>query len=183
MLRLRDIMTRDVLTVSPTTTLREAAELFATRHIGGAPVVEGPALLGVVSACDILAFAAAAGDGDASPDADDADWGAADGEDVPTACHFVERFDAFDGFDLAPPRAADPMDRRTVADVMTRRIIALPSSAGVADAAACLRDADVHRVMVVDDGRLAGIVTTTDVTRAVADRALERRTYVFPAAR
>jgi CBS domain-containing protein len=181
MLRLRDIMTRDVLTVGPTTTLREAAELFATRHIGGAPVVEGAALLGVVSATDIIAFAAAADHGNQSADADDAARYAADGEDVPTAYHVIERFDAFDGFDLAPPRATDPMDRRTVADVMTRRVIALPSSAGVADAAACLRDADVHRVLVVDDGRLSGIVTTTDVTRAVAERVIERRTYVFPA--
>ena len=41
MLRLRDIMTTDVVTVSPESTIREAMELFASRHISGAPVVAG----------------------------------------------------------------------------------------------------------------------------------------------
>ena len=50
MLALRDIMTADVVTVSPQTTLREAMELLAQRHLSGAPVVSGGELVGVVSA-------------------------------------------------------------------------------------------------------------------------------------
>lgn len=201
MLRLRDIMTRNVLTVGPTTTLREAAELFATRHIGGAPVVEGSALLGVVSATDILAFAAAAPDDlrddprddlrdDAHDDLDDRpvaddgdDWASPGGE--PPARWFPELaadLDVVDQMDGAPA-GGDALDRHTVAEVMTRRAVALPPGADAVTAAARLRAADVHRVLVVDGDRLLGIVTTTDITRAVADRALERRTYVFTAAR
>jgi len=39
MLRLQDIMTRDVVTVSPELTLRDAMELLTSLHISGAPVV------------------------------------------------------------------------------------------------------------------------------------------------
>ncbi len=39
MLRLRDLMTRDVHTASPEMTLREAADLFARKHISCAPVM------------------------------------------------------------------------------------------------------------------------------------------------
>lgn len=184
MLRLRDIMTRDVLTVGPTTTLREAAELLATRHIGGVPVVEGSRLLGVVSANDILAFAAAAADEPREAPADDAadvrDWTEPGGGDPParwfTALVEIPELDI--EVDDAPD-GPSPLDRHTVAEVMTRRVVALPPDVDAVTAATRLRTADVHRVLVVDGDRLLGIVTTTDITRAVADRALERRTYVF----
>ncbi|MGZ8469234.1 MAG: CBS domain-containing protein [Gemmatirosa sp.] len=188
MLRLRDIMTPDPLTVSPTTTLREAAELLSMRHIGGAPVVDGATLVGVVSASDILAFAAAALDDDrARSDAPDADeWREAHADD-PQARFLAEHPGALD-LDVVDEMAdaateLDPLDRHTVADVMTHRVMALPSATDVVTAAARLREADVHRVLVVDGDRLVGVVTTSDITRVVAERSLERRVYVFDTTR
>lgn len=192
MLRLRDIMSTEVVTVGPTTTLREAAELLATRHIGGAPVVDGSSLVGVVSASDILALAAAATATRAEPDeppeyeADD-DTSAWSGGDDPSARHFtkapadLER-DVVDWMD-GPTPGADVLDGHTVADVMTRELVTLPPTADVVSAAGVLRRAEVHRVLVVDRGKLLGIVTTTDIARAVAERRLVRHTFVFDTAR
>lgn len=59
MLRLRDIMTTDVLTVNPETSIREAMELLGRHHVSGAPVVAGSKLVGVVSANDLMIFASA----------------------------------------------------------------------------------------------------------------------------
>ena len=56
MLTVRDIMTREVLTVSPETTLREAMTLLAARHVSGAPVVSGEKLVGMLTATDLLAY-------------------------------------------------------------------------------------------------------------------------------
>jgi CBS domain-containing protein len=56
MLQIRDVMTADVLTLTPETTLREAAELFASKHVSGAPVVVGHDVVGVVSAMDLIEF-------------------------------------------------------------------------------------------------------------------------------
>lgn len=59
MLRVRDIMTEDLITVRPNDTIREAAELFAEHHIGGAPVVRDGRVVGIITANDILEFTAA----------------------------------------------------------------------------------------------------------------------------
>lgn len=59
MLKLRDIMSPDVISVPPEMTLRDAMTLFATRHISGAPVVDGRRVVGVVSTTDLLALASA----------------------------------------------------------------------------------------------------------------------------
>jgi CBS domain-containing protein len=187
MLRVRDIMTTDVLTVSPSTTLREAAELLSTRHIGGAPVVDHATPVGVVSASDILAFAAAVAEQkeDADEPSDDAwdDRPERDGQDDPPARFFTERLAAadLDVVDQITESASgtDALDRHTVAEVMTPRVVAVLPTADVFSAAACLEEADVHRVLVVERGRLLGIVTTTDITRAVSAHRLERHTYVF----
>ncbi len=58
MLKLRDIMTRDVLTVPPDLTIREAAEIFSTERLGGAPVVAHGRIVGMLSASDLLDFIA-----------------------------------------------------------------------------------------------------------------------------
>ena len=54
----RELMSAGVLSVTPSLSLRDALELFAARHIGGAPVVEGGKVIGVLSISDILSFQA-----------------------------------------------------------------------------------------------------------------------------
>src|SRR5690348_1217047 len=80
MLQLSEIMTRDVVTVTPETTLREAVDLFTAKHISGAPVVSGHDVVGVVSASDILEFAASTPSA-YSEAADDPRWSETSSED------------------------------------------------------------------------------------------------------
>ena len=54
MLRLRDIMTRDVVSAAPDMTIRDAMELLSERHVSGAPVVDGGKVVGIFSATDLL---------------------------------------------------------------------------------------------------------------------------------
>jgi CBS domain-containing protein len=145
MLRLSDIMTRDVITVTPQTTLRDATELFARHHISGAPVVDGREVVGVVSAADVLGFAA----------------------DSPAAS--IERVD----------QTWDVLDDHTVDEVMTRELWALSSGDDVFTAADLMRRRSIHRVIIIDDEQLVGIVSALDIARAVADHKLAVRTYVF----
>lgn len=57
----RDIMTKDVQTVTPDTTLRDAAQLLKSRDIGSVPVVEGRKVVGVITDRDIAIRAVAEG--------------------------------------------------------------------------------------------------------------------------
>jgi CBS domain-containing protein len=199
MLRLRDIMTADVIAVETTTTLRDAAELLAEQHVGGLPVVEGGVLAGVVSATDILAFTAATppeprddADEPALADDDALDLAAWDEEEEPSARFFTDRWAAAaDDVDerFADGRLAeaelsphDVLAEHTVEEIMTRDVVSLPPDADVASAARRMREAEVHRLLVVEGDTLVGIVTTMDVVRAVAEGRVGRRTLVFPRA-
>ncbi len=53
-------------------------------------------------------------------------------------------------------------------DIMTRRPLTVVPEVDVRDAARQMLYAEVHRLFVVDEGRLAGVISTTDIVRAVA---------------
>jgi predicted transcriptional regulator len=51
----RDIMTRNVFTTTPQTTIRDAARILAEQHISGLPVVdESGKIIGMVTEADII---------------------------------------------------------------------------------------------------------------------------------
>ena len=49
MVKLRDVMSRDPVTFTAETDLVDAIEVLAERHIGGAPVVKGDRIVGVLT--------------------------------------------------------------------------------------------------------------------------------------
>lgn len=52
--RVLEVMTQEVVTVGPATTLREAEQLFQTHDFNGMPVVTGELLLGWLTKLDLL---------------------------------------------------------------------------------------------------------------------------------
>lgn len=53
-LRIRELMTTDVITVSPDTLLEEAARIMVDHRIGGLPVMEGRKLVGIITQTDVF---------------------------------------------------------------------------------------------------------------------------------
>ena len=58
--RLKDIMTSDIVTIGPMTTLKEAANIMATKWIRHLPIVEGSKVVGIISQRDLTGILAAA---------------------------------------------------------------------------------------------------------------------------
>jgi len=54
--KVEDIMTKELITVSPNNTLEEAADIMTQNKIKKLPVVEGGKLLGIVTASDLIAY-------------------------------------------------------------------------------------------------------------------------------
>jgi CBS domain-containing protein len=193
MLRLRDIMTTDLVTMSPDATLRDTAEVLSTRHFSGAPVVAGGKVVGVISLTDLAAFAASApGVATARPQVVDmgevegevdaaTDW--ADG-DEPPARFFTEMW-ADVGEDVSKRFAEteepewNVLEEHTVSEVMNRTLCRLPPQTLVDEAARFMHTAGVHRVLVMSGETLLGLVTTKDISDAVAEHKLVTRTYLF----
>jgi CBS domain-containing protein len=149
MLRLRDIMTRDVVSATPDMTIRDAMELLSERHVSGAPVVDGGKVIGIFSATDLLALLAEL-------------------NDTTPSLTFRRR----------KGRTA-PLEDVTVDEVMTRKVHALPPDSSVDAAAALMGAKQIHRVLVMRGDVMLGIVTTSDVAKAVAEHKISNRTYVF----
>jgi CBS domain-containing protein len=192
MLTLQQIMTADVATVEPETTLREAAELLARRHVSGAPVVSGGHVVGVVTTGDLLDFAATS-TGVPPEDARAPTWGdwtdttaedEPERENTPLTSYFTDLWSESGTDTVERLRAAaspewNEMEEHTVEEVMTRRVWSLPPTAAALEAAKLMWRKSVHRVLVMEGERLVGVVTTTDISRAAAGHRLGTRTFVF----
>jgi len=142
-MKARDIMTRDVVTVGPKASVQEVAALMAKHHISGIPVVAaGNRLLGIVSEGDLM---------------ERTEVGA-----EPRGKWWFEGY------------AQDLADRYVkahgaiVADVMTRQVATVHPDADLGEVANVLRVHRIKRVPVVQDGKLLGIVTRSDIVGAVS---------------
>jgi len=181
MLTVRDLMTTDVATVDPDLTLREAVELFTQRHVSGAPVTAGGRLLGVLSASDVLAFEGATpGIPTERPELELEEWNEptewVEGEEAPAAffndlwsdagADVLERFAEVSGPEW------DRLAEHTVGEAMTPSLCSVAAFVDIYTAAEYMVKAGVHRLIVTDEGRLVGLLSSMDIVRAVAQQRL-----------
>ena len=166
MLTAADIMTRDVVTVTPPTSVRAIAQLLCTRHISGVPVVDREKrVIGIVGEGDLLGHAEVAGERRRS-------WW-------------------LNAFVNSNALARDYIKThgRVAADVMTPTVITVAPAASIAEIAKILERHRIKRVPVVDGGKLVGIVARGDLLQALAmagiaakptsvdDRAIRERLF------
>jgi CBS domain-containing protein len=178
MLTVRDLMATAPLTVEPEESLRSAADLLTAAGVSGAPVATGSSVVGVVTLADILAFAAddpgvptlrAATDGPLEQEP------AEDPEvlEEPAGRWFVDMWEDA-GADVASRMEAvespewDALDEHTVSEVMTQAVFSVEADASVREAADLMERARIHRLLVEEDGGLVGILSASDLVRAVA---------------
>jgi CBS domain-containing protein len=138
-----DVMTREVITVNPTTSIHGAARLMVTHGVSGLPVVDdGGRLVGVISDGDLILRQ--------KRRAERPWWHA-----------FFER-----GEQLA--REYQRATGATVGEVMTRSVVSISPVWGIDMAAAILHNRGIRRLPVVRDGKLVGIVSRADLIKALA---------------
>ncbi len=144
-----DIMTREVIAVTPATPVAEFARLCAEDRISGAPVVTVDGrLVGVVSRTDLLPALLESGAG--SP----GEGGGAEG--------FGGDDDDFDG--LPDPEGESVAERMgTVDEIMQTDPVTVPPAMPVADVARRMAKERIHRVLVTEKGRILGIITSLDL--------------------
>lgn len=135
-----DLMTRDVVAVSPGTPLKDVAALLVDHRISGVPVCDANGVvLGVVSEADIL-------------------WKTQGHQ--PERGRFLHWFvDHTGGDDLR-------LNARDAGAAMTSPALTIEANVDAAKAARVMVEKRVNRLPVVDRGRLVGIVTRADLVRA-----------------
>jgi CBS domain-containing protein len=138
-LRVADVMSRDVVTVSPTATVREIAGLMRRHAVSALPVVaDGGALRGIVSEADLLIKE--------DPPSPRRGW-------LPERAEVAQR----------RRRAAGV----SAAEVMSAPAASIEPEATLGAAARCLGTRRVRRLVVVDaDEHVVGIVSRRDLLAA-----------------
>jgi len=150
-MKIKELMSEDVVAVGPETHLKDVATILADRGISGLPVIsELRKVLGVVSEADILVK-----------------------EQGPEARH-----GGLFGWLLGGGVADDArLAARTAGEAMTSPAITISAHTHVSEAARLMTENAIKRLPVVDwDGKLVGIVTRADLVRAFArtDAEIER---------
>jgi CBS domain-containing protein len=180
MLTVRDLMQTEVVTISPEATVRELTRLLADTGISGVPVV-GPAgtVLGVVSSSDVVRLAAeeretglVRREGRWSPRLASAESDPEDEDADPLSDYFLPEDSPLIAADWGGAGQEGPMDELSVSDIMTPVTFTLPVTTSARDLADFLVRGRIHRAVVVEDGRLQGIVTTMDILRALANERI-----------
>ncbi len=149
-MKVKDVMTSDVITVRPETPLKEVASILAERKISGLPVVdEERELLGVMSEGDILFK-----------------------ERGPSSRKGMLSW-------LLDPYGMEgqlKLEARTAGEAMTAPARTIGPRRPVSAAARLMLEKGINRLPVVEDGKLVGIVTRADLVRAFArpDEAIAR---------
>lgn len=177
--KVREFMSIDPVLVDPDLSLRNLVDLLAREHISGVPVVAGRRVVGVVTMDDVVGFLASqptvpaasqetVEQGETEP-VDQWEEG-----DESVSAFFVEEW-ADAGADVAERFATvtapewDLLGEHPVEEVMSRRLLTVTPDSSIAEAARIMEREKVHRLLVMDGESLHGILSTSDVTRAVAE--------------
>lgn len=148
MLTARNIMTSQVITVSPETPVARVAALLDQHRISGVPVVDQEeTVVGVITQSDLVARAR---DLELPPTISLFDLRLV----LETPAHFKKRLEKMLG--------------TTVADVMTPEPHIVYPETPVAEIADLMARKKVHTIPVLDGGRLVGIIGKIDLIHAQA---------------
>ena len=147
-IRVRDLMTTQVITVKPTDTVRQAVIKMALDNVTGAPVVDNRNhVLGLITQTDILKL----------------------------ILHYQDMLDRAGEGDkmLLQPldeKESDPdvsAVNQKVSDIMIRSILYTTPDAEVIEALRIMMKMDVGRLPVLEQGVLVGTVSRSDVIFAI----------------
>jgi CBS domain-containing protein len=151
MIRAGDIMTRKVISVSEDTSLEDLCGLLFEARITGAPVVDSDGMLvGIVSKDDIVGAYFRDRGGEVASGLESLIEMGRDGPDA----------------DL-PKRSAS-----VVADIMTRDVVTAAEDTSVAEICDLMVTKGIHRVPVVREGGVVGIVSALNVIEAALEGKL-----------
>jgi CBS domain-containing protein len=141
----RDIMTSPVITIQPSASISEAADLMLKHHISGLPVaLADGTLVGMITEGDFLRR------GELGTEQKRSRW--------------LEFF-------LSPGKAADEYVRshgRKIEEIMSTSVVCTRPDAPLDEVITQMIDRNIKRLPVILDNKIAGIVCRSDLLRALA---------------
>jgi CBS domain-containing protein len=151
MLTAKDIMTRDVLTVKPDTSIEELSAILVQNEISGVPVVDDSgALYGVVTENDLISRNKRL--------------------HIPTVVSFLDAaiyLESSKKFEQEVKR----LTATRVGDICSRKVVTITEDTTVIDIAEIMSEKKAHLLPVLKAGKVVGIVGKRDMVKAVIRQA------------
>ena len=143
-MKVRDVMTRDVVSVSADASVLQAGELMVRHDISGLPVVDTKGhLVGIVTERDFFR------------------------PDEPSASHSRPRWLQLLTGQSWLPAAPERFRERRVCDVMTRDPATVTEDASLDKVVDLMELRGIKRLPVMRDGQLVGVISRGDLLRAL----------------
>ena len=150
MLKAKDIMTKDVVTIHPEATVEELARLLIEHKISGVPVVDNEKkLVGIVTENDLIRKNKRF--------------------HIPTV---IRLFDAY--ILLGSGKAEEEIKKMaatTVNEIYTQKVVSITEETSLEDIATIMAEQHIHLLPVLSSDNVVGIVGKADVVRAMAYEA------------
>ena len=147
MLKVKDIMTRDLITVSPEMEIAHAAKLLLEKHINGVPVVDGEGkMVGILCQSDLITQQKRF--------------------PIPSVFTLLDGFIPLTSMKHIE-KEAQKISATTVAHAMTPNPFTVTPEMSIEEVATIMLDKNFHTLPVVDEEKLVGIVGQEDILKTL----------------
>jgi CBS domain-containing protein len=147
MITVRDIMTTDLITVTPDMDIAGAAKILLDNRINGAPVVDGSdSLVGILCQSDLITQQKKL--------------------PIPTLFTFLDGLIRLTSMKQLEKQVGK-IAALTVSEAMTPKPVTVRPDTGLETVAALMVDSNFHTLPVVEDSELVGIIGKEDVLRTL----------------
>lgn len=147
MLKAKDIMNTDVITVYPETTIEELGRLFIKKGISGTPVLDADnKLFGIVTENDLIKQNKRL--------------------HIPTLLRLFDALIPLEGFGSVEDEIRR-MSASTVSEICTRKVITVDPETSLQDIATIMSEKGVHLLPVLSSEKLVGIIGKIDIIRGI----------------
>ena len=152
MLKAKDIMTSDVITVKLDTTIEELAKILRKQQISGTPVVDDEMnVVGIVTENDLIS--------------------------KNKRLHIPTVFRLFDAFIPVGTSKLEneikKMAALTVGEICTRDVVTVDEETPMEDIATIMTEKKIHLLPVIKEGKIVGIIGKKDMIRGIAGETPE----------
>ena len=142
-MKVRDVMERIVVSVTPQTTYEQAAKIMHEHRFSGLPVVNSDGkLVGILSDKDLFRAL------------------------YPHYEDYARKTEEFPNEESGEERIEE-VRKETVASLMTKHVLSVEPEAPIMKAGGIMLARGVHRLPVVENGRMVGIVTREEIYGAI----------------
>jgi CBS domain-containing protein len=157
-MKVSEVMTKDVITCKPSDPIDVVVKLMSEKDVSGLPVVEGEKVAGMVTEADIMRLLVV-------PEPSRTLW-------MPSPLEILLEIPVKELLQLRRlQKSVKDVGEQDVGSIMQKDVLSISPDSDIEDAAAAMVKHKVNRLVVLKNGKLAGIITRDDIIHGLGGSA------------